>query len=246
MPTDRAPSANVAGSSLSSSGADSRHGMLRQAQDFFLQRPLENAVDIPAPPLPRASALPSAPGFEGVCYALAPGYQPEVLRLALRPPLDLATFNNAAKDALQHLRLPYCFIIAPTVPQLGPDFASIVVVPKWLPQAGRQVVVFDFRAMEGPVYASFTFENVSHQECVQEAVFQGFRQCHIYVQGHSRALLEGDTFLATLGCVIQFQPLGQAAERHCTLATRFDRPQWWASHPQLPAIGIERPVFVTS
>ena len=245
MPTDQAPSADVAGSSLSSSGEDSRIGMLRQAQDYFFQRPLENAVDIPAPPLPRASALPSAPGLEGVCYALAPGYQSEVLRLALRPPLDLATFDNAARDALQHLRLPYCFIIAPTVPQLGPDFASIVVVPKWLPQAGRQVVIFDFRALEGPVYASFTFENISHQECVQEAVFQGFRQCHIYVQGHSRALLEGDTFLATLGCVIQFQPIGQAAEWHCTLATRFDRPQWWASHPQLPAIGIERPVFVT-
>ena len=187
-----------AGACSLSSGEELRLNVLQHAQNYFLQRPVEDTADIPVPPLPRVSAMPPEPCFEGVCYALAPGYQAEVLRLSLRPPLDLATFNHAVRSALLHLRLRYCFVIAPTVPQLGTDFASIVLVPKWLPQAGRQVVVFDFRALDGPVYAGFTFERVSHQECVQEAVLHGFRQCSIYVQGHSHELQAGDTFLGCL------------------------------------------------
>ena len=184
------------------------------------------------------------PLLEGVCYALAPGYQAEVLRLALRQPLDLAAFNHAVREALVRLRLPYCFIIAPTVPQLGPDFASIVIVPKWLPQAGRQVVVYDFRDLGGPVYARIVHERVSHQECLQEAAYHGHRACSIYVQGHSRELETGDTFLATLGGVIQFRPQRETANWCCTLPARFDRPQWWREHPQLPETGREWPVLV--
>ena len=112
-------------------------------------------------------------------------YQAEVLRLTLRRFFNLATFNNfnAVRDALSRLRLPYCFIIAPPAPQLGPDFASVVLVPKWLPQAGRQVIVYDFRALDGPVYARLTYETVSHQECEQEAIYRGYTGSCIYVQG---------------------------------------------------------------
>ena len=169
---------------------------------------------------------------------------PLTCRKLLHAPFDLATFNSAARDALLHLRLPFCFVIAPTFPQLGPDFASIVLAPKWLPQAGRQLVVFDFRAIDdGPVYARLTHDRVSHQECEQEAVYQGYRNTSIYVQGHSRALEVGDTFLAALGCVVQFQPRDRPAQWCGTLADRFDRPQWWRTEPHLPTFSKDLPVL---
>ena len=120
-----------------------RESMLQQAIRHDLGQPLTDAADLPVPPLhptPGADNVP-APAFEGVCYAMAPQYQAEVLRLTLCPPFDLATFNSAVRDALRHLRLPFCYVIVPTFPQLSVDFASVVLVPKWLPQAGQQVVI---------------------------------------------------------------------------------------------------------
>ncbi|CAE7217225.1 RASAL1 [Symbiodinium sp. CCMP2592] len=186
---------------------------------------------------------PERPSFEGVCLVLAPRHQSEVLHLTLRPPFDLATFFNAVRDRLHKLRLPFCTVTAPTVPQLGPDFASIVVAPKWIPQVSKQVVVYDFRALGGPVYADITHENLSHFECLREASHHGFHDCSIYAQGGSRALEPGDTILATLGCVIQFQPTGTPAQWCSTLHARFDRPQWWLVHPSLPAEVADKPVL---
>ena len=238
-------SVGYANADASSVRAGSRFAQLSPVLQQDFDHLHEDADDIPIPPLhPQATDTGSLPEIEGVCLALAPQYQAEVLRLALHLPLDSAAFNRAVKAAIHRLQLPFCFVVAPTVPQLGPDFASIVLVPKWLPQNGRQVIVYDFRTLGGPVYASFVFETVTHQECLQEAVSQGFPRCSIYVQGHSRALQTGDTFLAALGGVIQFQPEDQAASWSCTLAARFDRPQWWVPHPQLPPQGTDRPVLV--
>ncbi|CAE7247029.1 unnamed protein product [Symbiodinium sp. CCMP2592] len=107
----------------------------------------------------------------------------------------------------------------------------------------KQVVVYDFRALGGPVYADITHENLSHFECLREASHHGFLECSIYAQGGSRALEPGDTILATLGCVIQFQPIGTAAQWCSTLNARFDRPQWWLAHPSLPEDITDRPVL---
>ena len=224
---------------------DLRSSMLQQSLNHDLARPLENADELPVPPLHNVPEVgqPTAPFFQGVCYAMAPQYQAEVLWLTLRAPLDLAAFNHAVREALRSLRLPFCYVIAPTVPQLGPDFASIVLVPKWLPQVGRQLIVHDFRPLGGPVYASITLDNVTHQDCEREAVSLGYRQTSIYVQGHSRALEVGDTFLASLGGVIQYRPRGQPAEWCGTLTARFDRPQWWVPHPMLPTPMRDRPVL---
>ncbi|CAE7033290.1 HERC4 [Symbiodinium sp. CCMP2592] len=228
------------------SSEEQRLNLLTHVQNHDLQRPLENTNEIPVPPLhspPEVGQL-GPPSFAGVCYVLAPQYQAEVLRLTLSPPVDLATFFNAVRDGLQHLRLPHCSVLAPTVPQLGPDFASVVLAPKWLPQSGRQCVVFDFRAFDGPVYARIVHENLSHFDCQSEADFQGCDRCSIYVQGHSRALEAGDTFLATLGCTVQYRPAGESASWCCTLTARFDRPQWWLQDPQLPADAQSKPVLV--
>ena len=219
--------------------------MLQQSMHHDLTRPLENADALPVPPLhdvPEAGQQTASP-LRGVCYAIAPQYQAEVLWLTLSLPLDLAAFNHAVREALRSLRLPFCYIIAPTVPQLGPDFASVVLAPKWLPQVGRQLIVHDFRPLGGPVYASITSDNVTHQDCEREAVSLGYRQTSIYVQGHSRAIEVGDSFLASLGGVIQHRPRGQPAEWCSTLHARFDRPRRWVPHPMLPTPRNDRPVL---
>ncbi|CAE7446249.1 unnamed protein product [Symbiodinium sp. CCMP2592] len=111
-------------------GPEDQHiNFLTHVQNHELQRPLENSNDIPVPPLhpPPEVGQPTPRSFEGVCYVLAPQYQAETLQLTLQPPVDMETFFNAVRDRLQLLRLPHCTILAPTVPQLGPDYASIVL-----------------------------------------------------------------------------------------------------------------------
>ena len=81
---------------------DDHLNCLQREQDSILNLPLENAPDVPIPPLHQVPEVgqTTAPSFEGVCYALAPGYQAEILSITLRPPVDLAAFNHAVRSAL--------------------------------------------------------------------------------------------------------------------------------------------------
>ena len=106
-----------------------------------------------------------------------------------------------------------------------------------MPQASTQALVFDMRAIRGPVYAKYTNDVVSFFECQCEAQRHGFQDWPVYAQ--ARKLESGDTFLATLGGVVQFQPAGVVAAWRDTLPSRFDRTNRRNPEPELPPPGID-------
>ena len=208
--------------------------------------PLMEHPGIPVPP--HNAELPANRDrtfVQAYCYAMAPHYQAEVLPLALGIPTNIDDFTTCVQRALDSLRLRFVSEVVPTVPQINPEFASVVVVPKWLHAAGKQVVVFDMRACGGPIYPDYVWDRVSFGECLAIARRHGIDQCMIYAQGHTQPLTEGASFLAVTGGVVQYQPEGGGSQWRSPLHARLDRENDWSADPDLPHEETEWPLFVS-
>ena len=219
---------------------------IQHAPEQCPEPPLQNSLDILVPPLDErlVSAQPDRT-VQCWCYVLAPHHQSETLSFALRFPASVEAFCTSARDALRELRLRYLPLVVPTFPQLALDFASLVVVPLWLHASNKQIIVFDFSAIGGPIYASFTWERVTYGDCASEASRHALRNWSVCVQGHTQALLPNESFLAVEGGVIQFQPEGAQAVWRGTLQARLDRPNAWSQEPEIPDYGTEWPLYIT-
>ena len=208
--------------------------------------PLLEHPGIPVPP--HAAELPAESDrtfVQAYSYVMAPHYQAEILPLPVGIPTDLGAFCTTVRRALSNLRLRFMSDLVPTVPQVSPEFASLIVAPRWPNAAGKQIVVFDMRACGGPIYSDFVWDRVSYGECKAVARRHGIDQCSIYAQGHTQPLTDGSSFLAVTGGVIQYQPRNTAAVWCGPLHARFDRPNAWSGDPDLPPEEAEWPLFVS-
>ena len=134
-----------------------RQSMVDSESVSVLASALFNTDELPVPPLnePDAEVLDDNPFVTGVFYVMAPHYQSEIVQMHLRMPSDLQTILTQARRGLNALKLRFSFKMVPTFPQLGADYASLLVVPVWLEVTSMQVIVWDFRALGGPVYAAY-------------------------------------------------------------------------------------------
>ena len=208
--------------------------------------PLMEHPDIPVPP--HNAELPAnreRTFVQAYCYAMAPHHQAEVLPLQIGIPTSVGDFTTCVQRALNSLKLRFMPEVVPTVPQINPEFASVVVVPKWLHAAGQQVVVFDMRACGGPLYPDYVWDRVSFGECLAIARRHGIDQCTIYAQGHTQPLIQGASFLAVTGGVVQYQPTGEGSQWRSPLHARLDRTNDWSRDPDLPLEETEWPLFVS-
>ena len=202
--------------------------------------------DIPVPP--HAEELPddSDRSFvQAYCFVMSPRYQAEVVPLQLGIPTDMQTFSTQVRRSLNSLRLRFVSEIIPTVPQLSSEFASVLVVPKWLNASNRQVIVFDLRACGGPVYPDYVHDRVTYGECLAVGRRHDIEDCAVYAQGHTQPLCSGSSFLAFPGGVVQFQPAGTPAEWRSPLHVRLDRPNDWLGDPNIPDEEVEWPLYVS-
>ena len=155
LDTNQAGSVDAGGYPAGSMDVQLAGSMTDQAMQHFMQRTLADSIDIPAPPLHESIPPDATEGFvQCTCYVMAPQHQAETLSLAMHTPFRMETLLREAKEALRSLHLRFADRVIPTFPQLGVDFASLLVVPAWITAGSMQVVVFDFRALDGPVYAS--------------------------------------------------------------------------------------------
>ena len=204
-----------------------------------------NSTELPAPPLnAQEEADEIAQPFEGYAVVLTPRFYPEVVPFSLQHPCSLSTFMSAVRDNLDALRLRFTHILHPTHPQVGGDYASFVLAPKWLSTSSMQVVVFDFQHLGGPVYSAFAWDNITYGDCMREARRHGYVQWAAYAHGCSQPLQPDSSFIAVLGSVIQFRPPGSPPHWHSTLQGRLDRPNTWSREPVLPSYSTERPLLV--
>ncbi|CAE7613083.1 CYB2, partial [Symbiodinium sp. KB8] len=199
------------------------------ACSHILNASLDNSEDLPVPPLNDDESVEDAGSFvTGIFYVLAPHYQSEIVQMVLRMPSDLQSILTQARRGLNSLRMRFSFKVVPTFPQLGPDYASVLVVPVWLEATSMQVVVWDFRGLGGPVYAAYCWNGMTYGDCVRESRRHGFHRWLVYVNGHSQALAPDSTFVAVPG----------------TLPDRIERPNSWNADPDLPEIQVERPLLI--
>ncbi|CAE7816687.1 unnamed protein product [Symbiodinium necroappetens] len=223
-----------------------RQSMIESRQASILDTSLHNAEDLPVPPLNDPEEdVEVAPAFTtGVFYVLAPHYQSEIVQMHLPSPCDLQTILNEARRGLNALKMRFSFRVLPTFPQLGSDYASLLVVPVWLDVTSMQVIVWDFRALGGPVYAAYCWNAVTYGDCIRESRRHGFHDWQAFVNSHSQALIQDASFVAVPGGVVQFQPPGAGPVWRGTLAARLDRPNSWSIDPDLPEIQVERPLLI--
>ncbi|CAE7407103.1 unnamed protein product [Symbiodinium microadriaticum] len=205
---------------------------------------LMDAPELAAPAIEESSDESDHNTLQGTVLVMAPQYQAEILYVPLGFPVAMDHFLNTVREALVALNLRFSSVIIPAFPQLGPDFATTLLVPSWLNAAGMQVVIYDFRPLQGPVYAAYAWDRISYGDCVRESRRHNLHDWRVFVNGHTRPLAEGESFLAVPGGVLQFRPYQEEAVWYCPLHARFDRPNMWSSDPLLPVPSNELPIMV--
>ena len=172
-------------------------GLLAHSErDAATLLPVYEADDIPVPPpAERETATTEGHIVQAYCFVMAPSYHAEILSLPLHLPITVDGICAEVKAALRTLELRFAFQVVPTLPQIGVDFASFVAIPTWVQAAGKQVVVFDFHDVGGPVYASIVHSRMNHWDCEVEARRHGIRNWCVYAQlQYSRSRTKKELF----------------------------------------------------
>ena len=107
-----------------------------------------------------------------------------------------------------------------------------------------EVVVWDFRAIGGPLYCGYAWSTMCYGDCVREAARRAVGDWHAFAFGHSYPIPYGAQFLATAGGVIQFRPPGETPVWYGTLLSRLNTVVAWAREAELPSHSSDRPVCV--
>ena len=228
--------------SLADIEADMHHAA--RFQDFVLRAPLLDAPHRPAPLPPEARPQVAPTSAPGIFHVMAPHYQPTAIVLELPRPCTVGTVIDMARGSLGHLQLEFAGEIIPTVPQVGELYGALLAVPSWLQAADMEAVVWDFRALDGPMYSGFAWSTMSHGDCAREAARHGFNAWFAFAFGNTYPVPPGATFLATPGGVIQFRPPGEAPLWYGTLLSRLNTRTPWAREVTLPHNRSDRPVCV--
>ncbi|CAE7883540.1 hypothetical protein AK812_SmicGene281 [Symbiodinium microadriaticum] len=182
---------------------------------------------------------------QAYCLALSPHYHSELLLMPVGIPTNVRDFCESMRRALRTLRLRFAPRVVPTFPQLGLDYASVLVLPTWLSAVGKQAIVYDMRDIGGPVFAEYEWDRVTFEDCRLAAARHGLREWTVYVQGHTQPLNPGESFLAVEGGVVQFRPLGSGSFWRNHLHARLDLRNAWSNDPDIPEDDTEWPLYVT-
>ena len=228
--------------SLADIEADMRHAA--RFQDYVLRAPLLDAPHRPAPLPPEARPQAAPTSAPGIFHVMAPHYQPTAIVLELPRPCTVGMVTDMARGSLGHLQLEFAQDVIPTVPQVGELYGALLVVPSWLQAADMEAVVWDFRALDGPMYSGFAWSTMSHGDCAREAARHGFNAWSAFAFGNTYPVPPGATFLATPGGVIQFRPPGEAPLWYGTLLSRLNTRTPWVREVTLPHNRSDRPICV--
>ena len=105
----------------------------------------------------------------------------------------------------------------------------------WHDDFGDRVIILDFRAMGGPVYAKHVCVACSFYELSVEAAALDMHAWNAFLFGASVALLPGERFSAVHGGVVQFCPVHQQPIWHELFEERMAAPRCWGDPPQATA-----------
>ena len=117
--------------------------------------------------------------------------------------------------------------LLPCFPQINRDDGSVVVVPTWVDGAGKSVVVFDMRAVTGPVYASIITGKLTYADYATEARRHGLTDWVAFAFGQDQPMQAASAIPVVSGGVLQFRTLHEEPTWYGTLAARLGSRAIW-------------------
>ncbi|CAE7296601.1 unnamed protein product [Symbiodinium sp. CCMP2592] len=121
--------------------------------------------------------------------------------------------------------------LIPTTPQLGSGYASFLLIPKWLGASFRRIVIMDFSALNGPVYARFVHDRITYRDLELEANLHTTRLWEAFVYKDFRPISRGSSSLVCSGDVIRFAPSQDGPQWGHSIDFLLSQPDLWAAFP---------------
>ena len=134
--------------------------------------------------------------------------------------------------------------LVPCFPQIDRDDGSVVAVPIWVDSAGKSVVVFDMRAVTGPVYASIITGKLTYADCAAEARRHGLADWCAFAFGHDQPLQAVSAIPVVSGGVIQFRTLHEEPIWYGTLAARLGSRAFWPTPENVAVCRDHQPLLI--
>ena len=160
---------------------------------------------------------------------LCPWHQSELVQLVFRiPGTTVPEALHEIERGLSSLRLAFARRVVPTTPQLFEGSASVVLGGNWHEDYGDAVLVLDFRAFAGPVYAKTFPQACGYDDLRREAAASGVREFSVFLFGSMQPLAPHTDFRALHGVVAQFRPVGSLPMWSTDFASRLHSVDAWS------------------
>ncbi|CAE7337947.1 CFDP2 [Symbiodinium sp. CCMP2592] len=173
------------------------------------------------------------------CLVFAAGYRTEHLVLNVSSQVDetALTAQVATASALVQRLSPAHLL--PARPQPGCGYASFLVVPDWVPEDRRQVVLLDFSRLRGPTYAHVFHNPLTYRDLETAVAMRTDELWHAYMPNEFEPLAAGSEAHLAGGDVICISPRDEPLIRDADLSVLLASPSAWQREPD--QILLERP-----
>ena len=192
----------------------------------FYQQPAENN-ELPGVAQPQRH-------IHVTMWTATPYFEAETIDVELPFPLNLQTMKRALHESFEVIP-DWASIVTPTIPQIGPDFASFVAYPGWLEQTERTVMVLDARCIEGPIFAFINEGQVTRAGVLQHISDFDLTEVEVFPFGSSLPLMAGSPIDPQPGGVLKVVPRGRVCEWEDDLLDRLDDDEVWDPECEIPS-----------
>ena len=168
-------------------------------------------------------------------WVCAPMTEAESVDVALPFPLTVDDVYDVARDARNATAQTWLTHVVPTTPQLHDDYASVLLIPEWIADAGRHAVLLDARRAGGGLYAVYVNGPLTRYSLLKLADKGREEPYEIFIGGDLAPLGILEARQPQHGLLIKVVPRGEVIDWSDSLADRLARPERWnpdTGHPQ--------------
>ena len=166
-------------------------------------------------------------------WIATPYSEPETVNVGLAFPLTVDTLFDVARDSTNAIAARWLTFVVATKPQIHADYASLLLLPDWLPASDRTAVLLDARSVDRGIHAFYVHGVITRYIALQQIDFGNDEPYDVFVGGDLAPLGRQESRDAEHGLVVQVLPRGRAAEWEGRLEDRLQDP-----HPETTQIVV--------
>ncbi|CAE7587842.1 GWD2 [Symbiodinium sp. CCMP2592] len=134
---------------------------------------------------------------------LAHGYPSRIVSVASSFPVGMQELTTALSERVKDEPIPFDFEVVLANPQPAEGYVTAVLAPTWLQSSDKVLIVLDFSAWSGPVYALITWARVTEADLREHIDLHADEPCAIFCAGHNAPIRAGGEVVAS-GTVFRF------------------------------------------